>query len=86
MKRWQAAKEGVLYIYKDISNGAISWTRYGRPVRPDAPDALELLRKRFIIGSPETLYRTCEAGQGRARLHQSGDSARNSPAYPRTKY
>ena len=54
---WAAAKEGVLYIYKEYLEWGHLLDEDGRPVPPDAPDALEMLRKRFIIGSPETCIR-----------------------------
>ena len=51
---WAAVKAGVLYIYKEYLEWGHLLDEDGRPVPPDAPDALEMLRKRFIIGSPET--------------------------------
>ena len=57
---WTAAKQGVLYIYKEYLEWGHLLDEDGRPVPPDAPDALELLRKRFIIGSPETCIRHAE--------------------------
>lgn len=54
---WAEAKEGVLFIYKEYLEWGHLLDEDGRPVPPDAPNALELLRKRFIIGSPETCIR-----------------------------
>jgi len=54
---WAAVKEGVLYIYKEYLEWGHLLDEDGRPVPPDAPDALEMLRRRFIVGSPETCIR-----------------------------
>ncbi len=54
---WAEVRDGVLHIYKEYLEWGHLLDEDGRPVPPDAPDALELLRKRFIVGSPETCIR-----------------------------
>ncbi|MDP7342768.1 MAG: LLM class flavin-dependent oxidoreductase [Alphaproteobacteria bacterium] len=54
---WEEAKEGVLFIYKEYLEWGHLLDEDGRPVKPDTPDALDLVRQRFLIGSPETCIR-----------------------------
>jgi alkanesulfonate monooxygenase SsuD/methylene tetrahydromethanopterin reductase-like flavin-dependent oxidoreductase (luciferase family) len=58
-KAWAEAREPILYIYKEY----LMWGHFqdedGNPVAPGDERALELLRKRLIVGSPETCVREC---------------------------
>lgn len=56
---WQEAKDGVLYIYKEYLDWGHMLDDHGEPVPPGDVRALDLLRRRFIIGSPATCVREC---------------------------
>lgn len=56
-KAWEEAREGVLSVYKEYLDWGHMLDDEGRPVPPGDDRALGLLRKRFIIGSPETCIR-----------------------------
>ena len=56
---WQEAREPVLYIYREYLEWGHMQDEFGRPVPPGDQRALDLLRQRFIIGSPETCIREC---------------------------
>jgi alkanesulfonate monooxygenase SsuD/methylene tetrahydromethanopterin reductase-like flavin-dependent oxidoreductase (luciferase family) len=56
-KAWEQAKDGVMFIYQEYLDWGHMLDEQGRPVPPKAPGALDMLRKRFIIGSPETCIR-----------------------------
>jgi probable F420-dependent oxidoreductase len=56
---WADARDGVLYNYKEYLQWGHLQDEEGREVR-DYTEALEALRKRFIIGSPEDVIRECE--------------------------
>ena len=58
-KAWKEARDPVLYIYREYLDSGHMQDEDGRPVRPGENNALELLRRRFIIGSPETCIREC---------------------------
>src|SRR5262249_16369878 len=58
-RAWQEAKDPVLYIYREYLEWGHMLDEQGKPVPPSDERALELLRKRFIIGSPETCIREC---------------------------
>ena len=53
-RAWEEVKDGVLHIYQEYLDWGHLLDDKGKPVRPGTPGALEQLRKRFIIGSPET--------------------------------
>jgi probable F420-dependent oxidoreductase len=57
---WAEAKEPVLYIYREYLEWGHMLDEHGQPVPPSDERALNLLRKRFIIGSPETCIRECQ--------------------------
>ena len=57
---WAEAKEPVLYIYREYLEWGHMLDERGQPVPPSDERALDLLRKRFIIGSPETCIRECQ--------------------------
>ena len=57
---WEEVKAGVLYIYQEYLDWGHMQDEDGNPVAPGTPGALEMLRKRFVIGSPETCIRECE--------------------------
>lgn len=57
---WAHARDGMLYVYKEYLQWGHMLDEQGNPVPPGDADALELLRKRFIVGSPETCIRECE--------------------------
>ena len=51
---WEDVKKGVLHIYQEYLDWGHLLDEEGKPVPPGTPGALEQLRERFIIGSPET--------------------------------
>jgi alkanesulfonate monooxygenase SsuD/methylene tetrahydromethanopterin reductase-like flavin-dependent oxidoreductase (luciferase family) len=51
---WEEARGGVMHIYQEYLDWGHLLDDDGEPVPPDTPGALDQLRKRFIIGSPET--------------------------------
>jgi len=53
-RAWTEAKDGVLFIYQEYLDWGHLLDDEGRPVPAGSPGALDLLRSRFIIGSPET--------------------------------
>jgi alkanesulfonate monooxygenase SsuD/methylene tetrahydromethanopterin reductase-like flavin-dependent oxidoreductase (luciferase family) len=57
---WEEAKDPVLYIYREYLEWGHMLDDHGQPVPPSDARALDLLRKRFIIGSPETCIRECQ--------------------------
>ena len=59
---WEDAKDGVLHNYKEYLQWGHLQDEEGREVR-EFDQALETLRKRFIIGSPETCAREVLACQ-----------------------
>jgi alkanesulfonate monooxygenase SsuD/methylene tetrahydromethanopterin reductase-like flavin-dependent oxidoreductase (luciferase family) len=54
---WEEAKDGVLYIYKEYLDWGHMLDDEGNPMPPGDDRFLATLRKRFIIGSPETCAR-----------------------------
>lgn len=56
---WEDSKDGVLYNYKEYLNWGHLQDDEGREVW-DFDEAMETLRRRFIIGSPEDVVRECE--------------------------
>lgn len=54
---WAEARDGVLSVYKEYLDWGHLLDEQGREVRPGDERALEVLRARFIIGSPETCVR-----------------------------
>ena len=56
---WQDSKEGVFYNYKEYLRWGHLQDEEGREVS-DFKEAMETLRERFIIGSPEDIIRKCE--------------------------
>jgi alkanesulfonate monooxygenase SsuD/methylene tetrahydromethanopterin reductase-like flavin-dependent oxidoreductase (luciferase family) len=56
---WKEARDPVLYVYREYLEWGHMQDERGRPVAPDDARALDLLRKRFIIGGPETCIREC---------------------------
>lgn len=56
-KAWEEARDGVLSVYKEYLDWGHMLDEEGRPVPPGDTGALDMLRKRFIIGSPETCIR-----------------------------
>ena len=54
---WEQAKDGMLYVYKEYLQWGHMLDDEGNPVPPGDVRALDLLRKRFIVGSPETCIR-----------------------------
>jgi alkanesulfonate monooxygenase SsuD/methylene tetrahydromethanopterin reductase-like flavin-dependent oxidoreductase (luciferase family) len=58
-RAWKEARDPVLYIYHEYLDWGHMQDEDGRPVAPGDKNALELLRRRFIIGSPETCIRDC---------------------------
>jgi alkanesulfonate monooxygenase SsuD/methylene tetrahydromethanopterin reductase-like flavin-dependent oxidoreductase (luciferase family) len=59
-KAWAESKDAFLYIYKEYLDWGHMLDDQGQPVPPGDERALGLLRKRFIIGSPETCVRECQ--------------------------
>lgn len=57
---WAEAKDPVLYIYREYLDWGHMLDERGQPVPPSDERALDLLRKRFIIGSPATCIRECQ--------------------------
>lgn len=51
---WAEAKDGVMFIYQEYLDWGHMLDEQGRPMPAGTPGALDMLRKRFIIGSPET--------------------------------
>ncbi|MFQ5915432.1 MAG: LLM class flavin-dependent oxidoreductase [Nitrospinota bacterium] len=56
---WEDSKDGVLYNYKEYLTWGHLQDEQGREIR-EYKEAMETLRKRFIIGSPEDFIRECE--------------------------
>jgi probable F420-dependent oxidoreductase len=56
---WKEACEPVLYVYREYLKWGHMQDDQGQPIAPGDNRALDLLRKRFIIGSPETCIREC---------------------------
>ena len=54
---WDEVRDGVIETYKEYLQWGHMLDSSGRPVAPDDAGALETLRERFIIGSPETCIR-----------------------------
>lgn len=54
---WEEARDGVMFIYQEYLDWGHLLDDEGQPVAPGTPGALDMLRKRFIIGSPETCIR-----------------------------
>lgn len=54
---WDEASKGFLYIYKEYLDWGHMLDDNGKPVAAGDDSILPLLRKRFIIGSPETCAR-----------------------------
>ncbi|MGD9763957.1 MAG: LLM class flavin-dependent oxidoreductase [Candidatus Binatia bacterium] len=59
-KAWEEARDPVLYIYREYLEWGHMLDDQGNPVPPGDDRALDLLRKRFIIGGPETCVRECQ--------------------------
>ena len=59
-RAWQEAWEPMLYIYREYLDWGHMLDERGEPVPPGDERALDLLRGRFIVGSPETCIRECE--------------------------
>ena len=57
---WELACEGVMFIYQEYLDWGHMLDDQGIPVPAGADGALEMLRKRFIIGSPETCIREAQ--------------------------
>jgi alkanesulfonate monooxygenase SsuD/methylene tetrahydromethanopterin reductase-like flavin-dependent oxidoreductase (luciferase family) len=57
---WKDAWEPLLYIYREYLEWGHMLDERGEPVAPEDERALDLLRGRFIVGSPETCIRECE--------------------------
>lgn len=51
---WEQARDGMLYVYKEYLEWGHMLDDEGNPVPPGDVRALDLLRKRFIVGSPES--------------------------------
>jgi len=60
---WAEARDPMLYIYKEYLDWGHMQDEQGNPVPPGDAKALELLRKRFIVGSPETCVKECQKYQ-----------------------
>ena len=60
-KAWELARDGVMFIYQEYLDWGHLLDEDGIPVPAGTPGALEMLRKRFIIGSPETCIREANA-------------------------
>lgn len=56
-KAWELSREGVMFIYQEYLDWGHMLDEEGRPVPPGDSGALDMLRKRFVIGSPETCIR-----------------------------
>jgi alkanesulfonate monooxygenase SsuD/methylene tetrahydromethanopterin reductase-like flavin-dependent oxidoreductase (luciferase family) len=56
---WEDSQEGVFYNYKEYLRWGHLQDEEGREVR-NFNEAMETLRRRFIIGSPEDVIRECE--------------------------
>lgn len=54
---WNEAREGMLAVYQEYLDWGHMLDEEGRPVPPGDSRALEMLRRRFIVGSPETCIR-----------------------------
>jgi alkanesulfonate monooxygenase SsuD/methylene tetrahydromethanopterin reductase-like flavin-dependent oxidoreductase (luciferase family) len=59
-KAWEQAWEPMLYIYREYLDWGHMLDERGEAVPPGDERALDLLRGRFIVGSPETCIRECE--------------------------
>jgi len=59
-KAWAEARDGILYVYREYLQWGHMLDERGEPVPPEREDALALLRKRFIVGSPATCIKECE--------------------------
>lgn len=57
---WDVAREAFLYLYREYLEWGHMLDEQGNPVAPGDRRALELLRNRFIVGSPETCIREAE--------------------------
>jgi probable F420-dependent oxidoreductase len=51
---WEQARDGMLYVYKEYLQWGHMLDDDGNPVPPGDDRALGLLKKRFIVGSPES--------------------------------
>ena len=56
---WAEARDPMLYVYQEYLEWGHMQDEQGNPVTPGDKSALEMLRKRFIVGSPETCIREC---------------------------
>jgi alkanesulfonate monooxygenase SsuD/methylene tetrahydromethanopterin reductase-like flavin-dependent oxidoreductase (luciferase family) len=56
---WEEARDPVLYIYREYLDWGHMQGEDGQPLPPGDKHSIELLRRRFIIGSPETCIREC---------------------------
>lgn len=57
---WAEARDAFLYLYREYLEWGHMQDEEGRRVAPGDESALEMLRRRFIIGSPETCIREAE--------------------------
>ena len=57
---WEEARDAFLYLYREYLEWGHMLDEAGRPVAPGDERALELLRQRFLIGSPETCIREAQ--------------------------
>ena len=64
---WAEAREGVLFVYKEYLDWGHMLDEEGNPVPAGDSKILEVLRKRFIIESPETCIR--EALRRKEEMH-----------------
>jgi len=60
---WAEARDPMLYVYQEYLDWGHMQDEQGNPVLPGDKGALEMLRKRFIVGSPETCVRECRKYQ-----------------------
>jgi alkanesulfonate monooxygenase SsuD/methylene tetrahydromethanopterin reductase-like flavin-dependent oxidoreductase (luciferase family) len=58
-KAWEEAREPMLYVYREYLEWGHMLDDQGNPVPPGDKRALDLLRSRFIVGSPETCVKEC---------------------------
>lgn len=54
---WEQVRDGVLDVYREYLEWGHLLDDDGEPVAPDNEHALDVLKSRFIIGSPETCVR-----------------------------
>ncbi len=54
---WAEVREGVLFIYQEYLDWGHLLDEDGQPVAPGESGALDALRQRFIVGSPESCIR-----------------------------